>query len=161
LKANQLCGRRSGRPTSARWADTARAGGAAGPLCRRIRRWLQPAWGLRLPPADYARNDLTLSSILTDSEKITGMVDWGEFRLGSRALDLIALALDCQQRGAHATADRLLARAASGRRQRGPALPGQLAPRPGLAEDTREGQPSQAEIQAISAIIDRLQAAGS
>jgi hypothetical protein len=113
LKATQLCGRRSGRPTSARWAGTARAGGAAGPLCRRIRRWLQPAWGLQLPPADYARNDLTLSSILTDGEKITGVVDWGEFRLGSRALDLIALALDCQQRGAHATADRLLARAAS------------------------------------------------
>lgn len=27
----------------------------------------------------------------------------------------------------------------------------------GLAEDTREGQPSMAEIQAISAILDRLQ----
>jgi len=36
------------------WADAARAGAAAGPLCARIRRWLQPAWGLRLPPADYA-----------------------------------------------------------------------------------------------------------
>ncbi len=34
------------------WADAARAGRAAGPLCARIRRWLQPAWGLRLPPAD-------------------------------------------------------------------------------------------------------------
>lgn len=31
----------------------------------------------------------------------------------------------------------------------------------GLAEDTREGQPSMAEIQAISAILDRLQAAGN
>jgi hypothetical protein len=28
-----------------------------------------------------------------------------------------------------------------------------------LAEDTRDGQPPQAEIQAISAILDRLQAA--
>jgi hypothetical protein len=69
--------------------------------------------GLRLPPTDYARNDLTLVSILTDGEKITGIVDWDEFGLGSRALDLIVLALDCQQRGAHAAADRLLARAAS------------------------------------------------
>jgi len=88
-----------------------RAGGAAGPLCGRIGRWLQPAWGLRLPPADYAHDDLNLSNILTDGEKITGMVDWDEFGLGSSALDLIAL--DCQQRGAHAAADRLLARAAS------------------------------------------------
>lgn len=73
---------------------------------------------------------LTLSSILTDSEKITGMVDWGEFRLGSRALDLIALALDCQQRGAHATADRLLAQGGIGRGQRGPALPCAARARP-------------------------------
>ena len=86
------------------WADAARAGEAAGPLCARIRRWLQPAWGLRLPQADYAHNDLNLSNILTDGEKITGVVDWDEFGLGSRALDLIALALDCQQHGAHAAA---------------------------------------------------------
>ena len=45
-----------------RQADAARAGGAAGPLCARIRRWLQPAPGLRLPPADYAHNDLNLSN---------------------------------------------------------------------------------------------------
>ena len=31
----------------------------------------------------------------------------------------------------------------------------------GLAEDTREGQPPQTQIEAISAILDRLQAAGS
>ena len=34
------------------WADAVRAGGAAGSLCARIGRWLQPTWGLRLPPAD-------------------------------------------------------------------------------------------------------------
>jgi hypothetical protein len=68
------------------WADAARAGGAAGPLCARIRGWLQPVWGLRLPPADYAHNDLNLN--------------------------------------------------------------------------TREGYPPQAEIAAVSAILDRLQAAG-
>jgi hypothetical protein len=33
------------------WADAARACAAAGPLCARLRRWLQPVWGLRLPPA--------------------------------------------------------------------------------------------------------------
>ena len=143
------------------WADAARAGGAARPLCARIRRWLQPAWGLRLPPADYAHNDLNLSNILTDGEKITGVVDWDEFGLGSRALDLIVLALDCQQRGAHAAADRLLARAESAVGGAGLRCLVSYRALAGLAEDTREGQPAQAGIQAISAILDRLQAPGT
>jgi hypothetical protein len=33
---------------------------AAGPLCARLRRWLEPVWGLRLPAVDYAHNDLNL-----------------------------------------------------------------------------------------------------
>jgi aminoglycoside phosphotransferase (APT) family kinase protein len=138
------------------WADAARAGGGAGPLCARIRRWLEPVWGLRLPPADFAHNDLNLSNILTDGEKITGVVDWDEFGLGSRALDLIALALDCQERGAHAVAGRLLGRAASAAGSAGLRCLVAYRALAGLAEDTREGQPSQAEIQAISAILDRL-----
>lgn len=136
------------------WADATRA---AGPLCARIRRWLQPVWGLRLPPDDYAHNDLNLSNILTDGEKITGVVDWDEFGLGSRALDLIALALDCQQRGAHAAAARLLARAASAVGTAGLRCLVSYRALAGLAEDIREGQPPQAEIQAISAILDQLQ----
>jgi phosphotransferase family enzyme len=74
----------------------------------RLRRWLQPVWGLRLQPADYANNDLNLSNILTDGARITGVVDWDEFGLGSRALDLVVLALDCEEAGDHAAADRLL-----------------------------------------------------
>ena len=70
-------------------------------------------WGLRLPPADFAHNDLNLSNILTDGERITGVVDWDEFGLGSRALDLVVPALDCEQLGDPAAADRLLAAAAS------------------------------------------------
>jgi aminoglycoside phosphotransferase (APT) family kinase protein len=142
------------------WADAARAGRAAGPLCARIRRWLQPVWGLRLPPADYAHNDLNLSNILTDGEKITGVVDWDEFGLGSRALDLITLALDCQQRAAHAAAGRLLAAAASAVGSPGLRCLISYRALAGLAEDTREGCPAHAEIQAISAILDRVQAAG-
>ncbi len=140
---------------------SSRAGGAAGPLCARIRRWLQPAWGLRLLPADYAHNDLNLSNILTDGEKITGVVDWDEFGLGSRALDLIALALDCQQHGAHAAAGRLLASAASPVGSAGLRCLASYRALAGPAENTREGRSSQAEIQAISAILDRLQAAGN
>jgi aminoglycoside phosphotransferase (APT) family kinase protein len=77
------------------WADAARACAAAGELRARLRRWLQPVWGLRLPAADYAHNDLNLSNVLTDGAMITGVVDWDGFGLGSRALDLVALALDC------------------------------------------------------------------
>lgn len=136
------------------WPDAARA---AGPLAARIRSWLQPVWGLRLPPADYAHNDLNLSNILTDGEKITGVVDWDEFGLGSRALDLIVLALDCQQRGAPAAADRLLASAASAVGSAGLRCLVSYRALTTLAENTREHQSPRAEIQAISAILDRLQ----
>ena len=142
------------------WADAARAGGGAGALCARIRRWLQPVWGLRLPPVDFAHNDLNLSNILTDGEQITGVVDWDEFGLGSRALDLIVLALDCQERGAPAAAGRLLAWAASAVGNSGVRCLVSYRALATLAEDTREGQSPQAEIQVISAILDGLQAAG-
>jgi aminoglycoside phosphotransferase (APT) family kinase protein len=143
------------------WADAARAGGAAGPLCERIRRWLEPVWGLRLPPADFTHNDLNLSNILTDGQKITGVVDWDEFGLGSRALDLTVLALDCQQGGAPASADRLLASAASAAGAEGLRCLVSYRALATLAENTREGQSPQADVQAISAVLDRLQAAGN
>ena len=142
------------------WADAARAGAAAGPLCARIRRWLRPAWGLRLPPADYAHNDLNLSNILTDGEKISGVVDWDEFGLGSRALDLITLALDCQRRGARAAAGRLLAAAESAAGGAGLRCLVSYRALAVLAEDAREDYPAQAEIQAISAVLDGLRAPG-
>lgn len=94
------------------WDDAPRACAAAGPLCARLRRWLEPVWGLRLPSADYAHNDLNCSSILSDGERITGVVDWDEFGLGSRALDLVVLAFDCERSGDTVATDRLLARAA-------------------------------------------------
>jgi aminoglycoside phosphotransferase (APT) family kinase protein len=140
------------------WADAARAGGAARPLCTRIRRWLQPVWGLRLPPADFAHNDLNLSNILTDGERITGVVDWDEFGLGSRALDLVVLTLDCQERGAHAAAGRLLAAAAAAVGSAGLRCLVSYRALAALAEDTREGQASHAEIQAIEAVLGKLRA---
>jgi hypothetical protein len=143
------------------WADAARAGGAADPLCTRIGQWLRPTWGLRLPPADFAHNDLNLSNILTDGEKITGVVDWDEFGLGSRALDLIVLAFDFQRNGDRASADRLLARAASAVGSPGLRCLVSYRALATLAEDTWEGQSSEADIQAISAILDQLGAAGN
>jgi aminoglycoside phosphotransferase (APT) family kinase protein len=96
------------------WADAPQASTAAGLVCARLRRWLQPVWGLRLPPADYAHNDLNLSNILTDGALITGVVDWDEFGLGCRALDLVALALDLRARR----------RSRRGRPPAGPGSPG-------------------------------------
>jgi aminoglycoside phosphotransferase (APT) family kinase protein len=135
------------------WAD---AGRAAAPLCGRIRRWLQPVWGLRLTPADYAHNDLNLSNILTDGERITGVVDWDEFALGSRALDLVVLALDCEGLGDRDAADRLLAAAASAVGHPGLRCLVSYRALAALAEDTREGLPPKADLQAISAVMDWL-----
>jgi aminoglycoside phosphotransferase (APT) family kinase protein len=138
------------------WADAARAGGAAGPLCARIRRWLEPVWGLRLPPADFAHNDLNLSNILTDGERITGVVDWDEFGLGSRALDLVVLALDCEQLGDRAAADRLLDAAAAAVGPAGLRCLVSYRALASLAEDTREGLDAQTSVRALCALLDRL-----
>jgi aminoglycoside phosphotransferase (APT) family kinase protein len=148
------------------WADAPRASAAAGLLCARLRRWLQPVWGLRLPPADYANNDLNLSNILTDGARITGVVDWDEFALGSRALDLIALAFDCERGGDHTAADRLLARATQVAGEDGLRCLVSYRTIAGLAHFSRERQAygnslGDAECAAVSAILDRLQATGS
>jgi len=73
-------------------------------------RWLEPVWGHRLAATDFANNDLNLSNILSDGETITGVVDWDEFALNSRASDLTALAFDCERLGDSDTADLLFAR---------------------------------------------------
>jgi aminoglycoside phosphotransferase (APT) family kinase protein len=147
------------------WADAALACAAAGPLCERLRRWLEPVWGLRLPPDDYAHNDLNPSNILTDGARITGVVDWDEFGLGSRALDLIALALDCEEGGDRAAADRLLARAASVAGDDGLRCLVSYRAIGGLAVSTRERQayanfPPDKGCAAVSGILDRLQCPG-
>jgi hypothetical protein len=95
------------------WVDAARSATAAEQLCERLRAWLRPVWGLSLEPTDFATNDLNLSNVLSDGIEITGVVDWDEFGLGSRALDLVALAFDCAQLRDWAAVDRLLGRAGS------------------------------------------------
>jgi aminoglycoside phosphotransferase (APT) family kinase protein len=146
------------------WADAPRACAAAGRLCARLRRWLEPVWGLRLAAADYAHNDLNLSNVLTGGARITGVVDWDEFGLGSRALDLVALAVDCEGRGDSAAADRLLARAAQVAGGDGLRCLVSYRIIGGLAVFTRERQAygdslGDEECAAGSAILDRLQAA--
>ena len=79
------------------WGDAARASREAEALCARLRRWLQPVWGTELPAPDFAHNDLNLTNVLVDRGTITGVVDWDEFGLNSRAADLAALAFDCER----------------------------------------------------------------
>ncbi|MGH3171806.1 MAG: hypothetical protein ACRDN0_38845 [Trebonia sp.] len=95
---------------------------------------------------------------------MTGVVDWDEFGLGSRALDLIAFALDCERDGGHAAADRLLDRAAQV--AGGDGLRCLLSYRAiaWLAFSARERRaygdaPIDAYCAAVSAVLDRLEAA--
>jgi len=147
------------------WADAPRACAAAGPLCARLRRWLEPVWGLRLLAPDYAHNDLNLSNVLTDGTRVTGVVDWDEFGLGSRALDLIALAFDCERCGDRAAADRLLARAAQVAGGDGLRCLVSYRVIAGLAFFTHERQAygpplGDEECEATLAILDRLRVPG-
>ena len=148
------------------WADAPGAAEAARPLCERLRRWLQPVWGLRVPPADYANNDLNLSNILADRGVITGVVDWDEFGLGSRALELVALAIDCERSGGLAAADRLLTHAARVAGDGGLRCLVSYRAIALLAHSAREREAygdclADAECAATSAILDRLEAAST
>src|SRR5579862_1698199 len=51
------------------WADAPWACVAAGPLCARLRRWLEPVWGLRLPAADYGPRSLYTYTAMASSTR--------------------------------------------------------------------------------------------
>lgn len=67
---------------------------AAPALVGRLDRLLQPVWGRRLEPRDFAHGDLNLTNVLTDGRTITGVVDWDEIGLNSRAADLTSILFD-------------------------------------------------------------------
>jgi aminoglycoside phosphotransferase (APT) family kinase protein len=147
------------------WTDAPRACAEAGPLCARLRRWLEPVWGLQLAAADYAHNDLNPSNILTDGTRITGVVDWDEFGLGSRALDLVVLAFGCERFGDRAAADRVLTRAAQVAGDDGLRCLisyRAIAALAHLAHEWRSYGRSMADMSCaeVSAILDRLGAPG-
>jgi hypothetical protein len=132
---------------------------AAPEVSARIRRWLQPAWGLRLPPVDYTHSDLNLSNVLTDGRHVTGVVDWDELGLGSRALDLVVLAFDCERAARPRDTDLLLARAASIAGRDGLRCLVSYRALTQLAEPPEPQDPTTAQMAAVStAILDRLPA---
>jgi Ser/Thr protein kinase RdoA (MazF antagonist) len=67
---------------------------AAPALVERLDRLLEPVWGRRLEARDFAHGDLNLTNILTDRREITGVVDWDEIGLNSRAADLTSILFD-------------------------------------------------------------------
>jgi Ser/Thr protein kinase RdoA (MazF antagonist) len=77
------------------WWDAAEQ--AAPETTRRLRAFLEPAMGNRLPVADVVHGDLNLSNVLADNGVITGVVDWDHIGVGSRALDLTSLLFDWQR----------------------------------------------------------------
>jgi aminoglycoside phosphotransferase (APT) family kinase protein len=92
------------------WRDAERASPAAARLCSRLRRWLVPVWGCRLPAPDFAHEDLNLSNVLSDGTRITGVVDWDEAGLNSRAIDLTTLAFECRRLGRDEAVEPILER---------------------------------------------------
>lgn len=138
------------------WRDASSAGPHAEALCARLRDWLAPAWGLRLPARDFTNNDLNLSKILSDGQHITGVVDWDEFGLGSRATDLVVLAFDCARDRPGEMAGRLLGRATEIAGEDGLRCLVSYRAIATLAEDARERLDSQDDITTIERILDHL-----
>lgn len=86
------------------------------------------------------------------------MIDWDEFGLGSRALDLVALAFDCARTGDQPAADRLSARAVSVAGRDGLRCVASYRALALLACHWREGKPGavDASVAVISAILGKL-----
>jgi len=141
------------------WDDAGRSPAGAR-LCDWIRDWLRPVWGLRLAPDDFTHNDLHLSNVLADGERITGVVDWDEFGLGHRAIDLVVLGFDCARIGEQQAADRLFARAAGVAGAGGLRCLASYRALAHLADNWREGQPADTEATTpdFAAVLGRLRA---
>jgi Phosphotransferase enzyme family len=71
------------------WWDTTLA--VAPGATRRLRLFLEPAWGHRMAGGDIVHHDFSLGNILARGGSITGVVDWDDAGSGSRAVDLAAL----------------------------------------------------------------------
>jgi len=74
------------------WWDGADA--VAPRTSHRLRAFLEPAWGHRLPVADVVHGDLNVTNVLVQHGTISGVVDWDNVGLGSRAADLTSLLFD-------------------------------------------------------------------
>jgi Phosphotransferase enzyme family len=74
------------------WWEAAEA--AAPQTSRRLRAFLQPAWGYQLASEDLVHGDLNLTNVLASDGVISGVVDWDDLGVGCRAADLGGLLFD-------------------------------------------------------------------
>lgn len=98
------------------WRDAAVRAPA---LCARLRAFLRPCWGHELGHPVFTHGDLNLANVLVEGGRVTGVVDWDDFALNSRAADLgtvlfewYRLALGGQRGLADRGAERVTARIA-------------------------------------------------
>jgi aminoglycoside phosphotransferase (APT) family kinase protein len=70
---------------------------AAPQTTRRLRVFLEPARGDRLPVADLVHGDFGVGNFLVQDGTVSGVVDWDNLGTGSRALDLTSLLFDWQR----------------------------------------------------------------
>jgi len=70
---------------------------AAPDATSRLRSFLAPAWGHRLPVSDVVHHDFGVENILGGVGGVSGVVDWDHAGYGSRALDLTSLLFDWQR----------------------------------------------------------------
>ena len=63
-------------------------------VANKLRAFLEPAWGFRLPSTDLVHGDMNFTNIICREGAITGVVDWDDVGLGSRAADLTSLLFD-------------------------------------------------------------------
>lgn len=66
-------------------------------ISKRLATLLEPAWGHRLPTQDIVHGDLNITNVLVNQGEISGVVDWDDMGLGSRAVDLTGLLFDWQR----------------------------------------------------------------
>jgi len=70
---------------------------AAPEVARRLRTFLEPAQGYRLPVVDLVHGDFGVGNVLVHNRAVTAVVDWDHVGVGSRALDLASVLFDWQR----------------------------------------------------------------
>jgi aminoglycoside phosphotransferase (APT) family kinase protein len=143
------------------WRDAEAASPEARRVCARLTRVLRPVWGHRLGASDFAHGDLNFSNVLVEGLAITGVVDWDEFGLNSRAADLASILFDwhrvylSDETGAgEGGAEELLRRIASIGGEAGLRCTVSFAAVTRLATAHRRGQPDALEVWAT--VVDRI-----
>lgn len=87
-------------------------------LCERLRDWLAPYEGVVLSSPDFIHGNFHPGQLLVEDDRITGIVDWDHFAIGSRAIDLGSLmvawrviarfgATDLAEGGSHLLSERV------------------------------------------------------